>query len=136
MDNKPNADIGKWFWVALIVVLLISKGGGCKFQWPDVVPPAPSTPTHVTYVWEQSKGEITPDIRTALDTLNSKDIVATEFDMDTITKQGGTTPKQYEIAVAEAKKLGSTPLVVSRAGAVVLKVVAKPKAEDILALAP
>lgn len=116
--------------VLVLLALALALGGG-----GSIGPLVPSKPTAVTYVHEQRVGSITPAIRAALSTLNSKGITATEFDVDTVSKGGGGVPLQYVVPLAAAKTTG-LPSAVSTSGDRVIKAIPNPKAEDILALAP
>lgn len=134
-----KVEIQVWKLVALLALFWFAAGGlswqGCTLPtwpgWPSLVTKADS----VTYVHEQRSGSITPAIRAALNTLNEKGIIATEFDVDIVNKGGGAVPKQYVVPLAAAKQVG-LPAAVSTAGDRVLKTIKDAKAEDILALAP
>jgi hypothetical protein len=135
-----KVEIEYWTVAALLVAFLLISGGGFKLPslptwklpgWPSLV----SKPDAVTYVHEQRSGSINPGIRAGLSTLNEKGIVATEFDADTVNREGGSVPKQYVVPLAAAKKVG-LPAVVSTAGDRVLKTIKDPNGVDIRALAP
>lgn len=114
--------------VLLALALALGGGGGGSILSPKV--------DAVTYVHEQRSGTITPAIRAALSTLNDKDVNATEFDVDTVTKVGGLVPKQYVVPLEAAKKAGGPPAAVSTAKGRLVKTIKDPTDKDILSLAP
>jgi len=109
--------------IVVLVGLLFTQGKGCTLPGPLVVTKA----TAATYVYEQRETQVPPAVRAGLSKLNERGILATEFDKDTINKQGGTVPEQYKVALAAAKKL---PSLIVTGGNTVLRVVENPQTED------
>lgn len=112
--------------------LLILFGGqvdGCSIIGPEKAIAG-------TYFYEQRVGDPPPAVQSAIDTLNSKEGFAADIaDVDVINK-AGTIPKQYELTLPEAKRIGP-PVWVTRSEKKVLKSVKAPKTvEEILETAP
>lgn len=95
---------------------------------PPAVDPA-TTPTAAIYVYEKDETAVPSAVRSALNRLNrERKILATEFEDDTIDDTG-STPAQYTIPLAAARKAGLPALVVM-AGSEVLSVTLAPTTEE------
>lgn len=95
---------------------------------PPTVDPA-TTPTAAIYVYEKDETAVPSAVRSALNRLNrERKILATEFEDDTID-DSGSTPAQYTIPLAAARKAGLPALVVM-AGSEVLSVTLAPTTEE------
>ena len=95
---------------------------------PPVVDPA-TTPTAAIYVYEKDETAVPSAVRSALNRINrERKILATEFEDDTIDDTG-STPAQYAIPLAAARKAGLPALVVM-AGSEVLSVTLAPTTEE------
>lgn len=95
---------------------------------PPAVDPS-TTPTAAIYVYEKDETAVPSAVRSALNRLNrERKILATEFEDDTIDDTG-STPAQYTIPLAAARKAGLPALVVM-AGSEVLSVTLAPSTED------
>lgn len=95
---------------------------------PPAVDPA-TTPMAAIYVYEKDETAVPSAVRSALNRLNrERKILATEFEDDTID-DSGSTPAQYTIPLAAARKAGLPALVVM-AGSEVLSVTLAPTTEE------
>ena len=96
---------------------------------PDKPPVTPSRIDKVVYVYEKDDNVIPKPVAFAMQRLNDeyKDVVATEFEEDTLDGND-EIPDQYKIALAAARKAG-LPALVIQAGDKVVKVVKKPETE-------
>lgn len=95
---------------------------------PPAVDPA-VTPTAAVYVYEKDETAVPSAVRSALNRLNrERKIIATEFEDDTVD-DSGSTPAQYAIPLAAARKAGLPALVVM-AGSEVLSVTLAPTTEE------
>lgn len=115
------------FVLAAVLVTQMVRWQGCSLPalptWNIVAPKV----TAVTYVYEQRATKVPSAVRAGLSKLNERDILATEFDKDTLNKQGGEVPEQYKVPLAAAKKL---PSLVVTDGSTVIRVVENPQTED------
>lgn len=111
----------KLMLLALAWFLLSGGAGGGK---PDAF----------TYFYEKDQGEVPAAIAAALDTLNTKGVLASKFDQDTVDG-GGEVPEQYKVPLEAAKKVG-LPAGVSSRGKKVVKATKSPTPEQILEVAP
>ena len=88
-----------------------------------------TTPTAAIYIYEKDETAVPSAVRSALNRLNrERKILATEFEDDTID-DSGSTPAQYTIPLAAARKAGLPALVVM-AGSEVLSVTIAPTTEE------
>lgn len=97
---------------------------------PDDPPDTnPKKIDRVTYIFEKDQNNVPRPVSFALQRLNAeyKDVVATEFEEDTVDG-AGEVPEQYKIALEAARKAG-LPALVIQAGKTVVKVVKAPTTE-------
>ena len=115
--------------------VLVLACAGCTVQQvtdllhvPAIVAPAQKA-TAATYVYEKDQGSVPSGVQNGLDRLNRETaIVATALEDDAANGLG-SVPKQYRVAVDEARKAGE-PLLVVTAGDTVLARVSAPTTAD------
>lgn len=98
-----------------------------------VTPTTPSTPvtvkpTAATYVFEKNDTGVPAGVRSALNTLNRRGIIATEFEDDT-TNKNSQIPSQYKVPLEKAREVGLPALIVTGDGKV-LNFVKDPRTEQ------
>lgn len=104
---------------ALLLLAILFRGGIGIGVFAEV--------TQATYVYEKDQsGGVPPGVQFALGEVNKAGKVAAAAIEADVKDSTGNTPKQYQIAVAEAKAKGLPSLVV-QAGEKVVKVVTSTK---------
>lgn len=131
MDPKTEQD-PRNVAIGCMTVLIVLLSIALLQQYLPELPgpgPDPSAVDRVTYVYEKDDGAVPDAVEAALAQLNSRDILATAFEEDTVNGVG-KTPAQYEVALAAAAEVG-LPALVAQAGATVIDTVKSPTAEDV-----
>jgi hypothetical protein len=115
--GNPGDIIGAYFLPSsesdnIEMVRFVLSGKAPNPPPEDEEPDEPNTEkiTAAVYVYEKDETAVPVGVSEALQELNSRGIVATEFEDDTVNGDG-ETPEQYRTALAAAKKHGMPCLV-------------------------